>query len=59
MANNINKRNTIMYNNVSDQRLTYANQLNVQSWNDIINILKTQANINANYLSTLQIWLVG
>ena len=59
MANNINKRNTIMYNNVSDQRLTYANQLNVQSWNDIINILKTQANINANYLSTLHNWLVG
>lgn len=59
MANKISQRNNIMYNDVSDQRLTYANQLNVKSWNDTINILKTQANINASYLSTLHNWLVG
>ena len=60
MANNIiNKHNTVTYNSISDQRLTYANQLTVKSWNDIINMLKTQANINATYLSTLHNWLIG
>jgi hypothetical protein len=48
-----------MHNNVSDQRLTYANQLSVKAWNDTVNILKTQANINATYLETLHNWLVG
>ena len=47
MANKISKRDNIMYNDVSDQRLTYANQLTIKAWNDIINVLKTQANINA------------
>lgn len=60
MANNIFEKNhKILYNSVPDQRLTYANQLTVKNWNDIINILKVQANINADYIEKLHSWLIG
>lgn len=60
MANNIfEKDHKILYNSVPDQRLTYANQLTVKNWNDIINILKVQANINADYLEKLHTWFIG
>ena len=42
----IDKNVTPLYNNVPDQRLTQAHQLTIKAWNDIINILKVQANIN-------------
>ena len=60
MANKIiNQRQNIMHNTIGDQRLTYANQLNIQDWNNIINVLKTQANMNATYIANLHDWLVG
>lgn len=60
MANNIFEKNQkILYNSIPEQRLTYANQLTVKSWNDIVNILKTQANINADYIERLHKWLIG
>lgn len=60
MANSIfEKDHKILYNSVPDQRLTYANQLTVKNWNDIINILKVQANINADYLEKLHTWFIG
>ena len=60
MANNTFEKNQkILYNSIPEQRLTYANQLTVKSWNDIVNILKTQANINADYLERLHKWLIG
>ena len=60
MANNvIKKHQTILNNNVGDQVLSHANQLTTKSWNDIINSLRTQANVNATYLSTLHKWLIG
>ena len=46
-------------NSIPDQRLSYANQLTVQQWNNIINILKKQANENTAYLQMLHTWLVG
>lgn len=60
MSNNVfNKNQKILYNNIDDQKILYANQLTTKSWNDIINILKAQANINAAYLERLHMWLVG
>ena len=60
MANNvINKNQTILNNNISDQVLSHANQLTTKSWNDIINSLRSQANVNARYISTLHKWLIG
>ena len=60
MANNvINTKNSIMFNSIPEQHLLYANQLTLESWNSIINMLRTQANANANYLQTLHTWLLG
>ena len=60
MANNIiSKDQKILYNSIPDQQLSYANQLTVKSWNDIINILKLQANINTDYLKKLHEWFIG
>lgn len=58
MSNRILEKN-IFYNSVSEQHLSFANQLTVHSWNDIINMLKFQANANAYYLEHLHKWLVG
>lgn len=58
MANRILEKN-IFYNSISEQHLSFANQLTVHSWNDIINMLKYQANANAYYLEHLHKWLVG
>ena len=60
MANNvINTKNSIMFNSIPDQQLLHANQLTLESWNNIINMLRTQANANANYLQTLHTWMLG
>lgn len=60
MANNVfEKQQNILYNSVPEQRLTQPNQLTIKSWNDIINILKTQANINTDYLQKLHNWFIG
>ena len=47
-----NKPN-VLFNSISDQHLTYAHQLSIKTWNDAINILKTQANVNAEYIQQL------
>lgn len=59
VVNSINKKQNIMHNSISDQTLTYTNQLTIKAWNDIINILKTQANLNADYIETLHKWFIG
>lgn len=60
MANNvINKKQNILFNDIPEQYLLYANQLTIKSWNDIINILRTQANNNAKYMQLLHEWLIG
>ena len=41
MANRILEKN-IFYNSISEQHLSFANQLTVHSWNDIINMLNTK-----------------
>ena len=46
----------VFFNNVPEQRLTYANQLTVTAWNDIINTLRTQANAIAMYIKRLDYW---
>lgn len=60
MANNvINKKPNILYNSVDVQRLTHPNQLTIQAWNNIINMLKIQTNTNAEYIHMLHRWLIG
>lgn len=60
MANNIiNKKQNILFNDVPEQYLLHANQLTIKAWNDIINILRTQANNNARYMKILHEWLIG
>ena len=59
MSNKISQKQNILYNSVPDQTLTYANQLTVYAWNDIINMLRTQANVNAEYIQTLHKWFIG
>lgn len=60
MANNvINKKPNILYNSIDVQRLTHPNQLTIQAWNNIINMLKIQANTNAEYIHMLHRWLIG
>lgn len=46
-------------NSIDKQELSYANQLTVKQWNDIINILRIQTNNNTNYLRQLHSWIVG
>lgn len=59
MSNKISVKQDILFNSIPDQQLLYANQLSVNAWNNIINILRTQANINATYNKTLHNWLIG
>lgn len=59
MENKISVKQNIIFNSVPDQQLTYANQLSVHAWNNIINVLSTQGNSNAIYLKTLHNWLIG
>ena len=49
--------NNIMYNSIPNQLLTHPNQLTVKQWNDVVNILSTQANVNAEYINNLHKWL--
>lgn len=58
-TNRIDKKQDILFNSVPDQTLTHANQLTLKAWNDTINILRTQANVNAEYILTLHKWLIG
>lgn len=51
---NINK---LGYNTIPEQKLTYANQLNVRDWNLIINSLRAQTNGVVDYLRQLHEWL--
>lgn len=60
MADNlISKKYNILYNSISNQQLTYPNQLTIKSWNDIVNILRVQSNVNAEQLKVLYTWLIG
>jgi len=60
MANNIiNKQPKIFYNSIEDQKLTHNHQFTLKSWNDTINLLKTQSNCNATVLQELVKWLLG
>ena len=59
MANNIFNNFDIAYNSIANQNLTAANTLTIKVWNEIITTLKTQANVNAKYLTSLNKWLIG
>lgn len=59
MADNIFNNFDIAYNSIADQKLTAANTLTIKVWNEIITTLKTQANVNAKYLTALNKWLIG
>lgn len=60
MANKqFSQKHNLIYNNIPGQTLTYANQLSIRAWNDIINILRTQTNTTVDYLKKLHTWLIG
>lgn len=53
------QKNNLIFNNIPGQVLTYANQLTIKAWNDIINILRVQTNTTVDYLKKLHTWLIG
>jgi hypothetical protein len=53
------QKHNLIYNNIPGQTLTYANQLSIRAWNDIVNILRTQTNTTVDYLRKLHTWLIG
>lgn len=60
MANNIiDKKQNILHNSIDNQRLTHPNQLTIHAWNNIINMLRVQANSNAEYIEKLHKWFIG
>ena len=59
MENKINQKQEFTYNSIDKQNLTYANQLTLNKWNDIINQLREQSNANTVDIECLYKWLVG
>ena len=53
------QKHNLIFNNIPGQTLTYANQLTIKAWNDIVNILRVQTNTTVDYLKKLHTWLVG
>ncbi len=49
----ITKKPNLVRNSIPDQVKTAANSLTIHEWNQIINVLKTQANLNTQYLEQL------
>lgn len=48
-----------VYNAIDTQNIVFANQLKMSDWNNIINVLKTQANANTTFLETWTRWFLG
>lgn len=48
-----------VYNAIDKQNIVFANQLKMSDWNNIINVLKTQANANTTFLETWTRWFFG
>ena len=48
-----------IYNAIDKQNIVFANQLKMSDWNNIINVLKTQANANTTFLETWTRWFFG
>jgi hypothetical protein len=49
----ITRKPNLIRNNIPDQVKSAANSLTIQEWNQTINILKTQTNLNTQYLEQL------
>lgn len=49
----------LVYNSIPDQHMYSPNQLTMQIWNNIINQLRTQTNLNTEYLQQLHKHLFG
>ena len=49
----IPKKPNLTRNAIAEQIKTSANSLTIQEWNQVINILKQQTNLNTSYLETL------
>lgn len=52
-------KHKFIYNAIAEQTKTYANELEISEWNDIINILRLQTNASTTYEETLHKWLFG
>lgn len=48
-----------IYNAIANQSIVYTNQLKMSDWNNIINVLRTQANANTTFLETWTRWFFG
>lgn len=48
-----------VYNAIDNQSIVYTNQLKMSDWNNIINVLRTQANANTTFLETWTRWFFG
>lgn len=48
-----------IYNAIDNQNIVSANQLKMSDWNNIINVLRTQANANTTFLETWTRWFFG
>ena len=59
MENKLKVAQEFVNNSIPNQELSYANQLTVKQWNDIINVLRVQTNTTTNYLRQLHSWLIG
>jgi hypothetical protein len=49
----LSKKPAVIRNAISQQLKTSSNSLTIQEWNEVINILKQQTNLNSAYLETL------
>lgn len=53
MSKSIEKKPLLIHNALPYQSKTSANSLTIQEWNQVVNILKSQANLNTDYLEKL------
>lgn len=57
MIKKIEKKPQLIYNNIPDQAKRAANSLTIQEWNQVVNVLKQQANMNTEHLEKLHRFL--
>lgn len=53
MSKTFIKKPALIYNNIPEQLKTAANSLTIQDWNQVVNVLKRQINLNTEYLEKL------
>ena len=49
----------LVFNSIPEQHMTYANQLTLREWNNIVNMLRVQTNNTTIYLKQLHSWITA